>query len=209
MPEHDTTTDANDAAKRRGIALWLWSKSEPAGSVIKTYFRSRGIELATRPRMIRFLPAAPPKYPFCAMIAPFGIPDEPSPGVYVMPPERIQAAHLTYLQPDGSCKAPVDPQRRIIGSAKGSPLALIPPIDGLGLLIGEGIETALSGALPMGLGAWAAGSAGFMPALADAVPDYIECVTIAREKDPAGQRGADEVGRRLEARGIETVMWSV
>ena len=62
---------------------------------------------------------------------------------------------------------------------------------------------------PWGLAAWAAGSAPFMPALADAVPAFIECVTIARERDPAGQRGADELGRRLEARGIETVMWDV
>ena len=45
-----------------------------------------------------------------------------------------------------------------------------------------------------------------MPFLADAVPSFIECVTIAREKDKAGQRGADELGRRLEARGIEVIM---
>ena len=63
------------------------------------------------------LPA--PKHPFPAMIVPFGVPDEPLPGVYAMPAERIQAVHLTYLQPDGSGKAPVDPQRRVIGTAQG------------------------------------------------------------------------------------------
>jgi hypothetical protein len=211
-PKHDAD-EVDDAKRRRGIASWLWSKSEPSGAIVKAYFRSRGIELTARPQAIRFLPATPPKHPFPAMLVPFGLPDEPSPGVYAMPVERIQAVHLTYLRCDGSGKAPVDPQRRIIGSPKGSPLALIPPNDGLGLLIGEGIETALSGYLlaGAGLGCWAAGSAPFLPALADAVPDYIEVVTIARERDKsgAGQRGADELGRRLEARGIETIMAEV
>lgn len=205
-PKRDATDEADDAAKRREVVRWLWSKSEPAGSIVKAYFRSRKIEMEPWPQVIRFLPASPPKHPFPAMIVPFGVPDEPTPGTYVMPPERIQGLHLTYLKPDGSGKAPVDPNRRMIGSPKGSPLALIPPNDGLGLLIGEGIETVISGHMDTGLGAWAAGSAPFLPFLADAVPAFIECVTIAREKDAAGQRGADELGRRLEARGIEVIM---
>ena len=127
-----------------------------------------------------------------------------------MAPERVQAVHLTHLRARWNRQsARPSSSDRPIGTPKGSPLALIPPNGGLGLLIGEGIETALSGAAPMGLGCWAAGSAPFMPPLADAVPDFIECVTIARERDPAGQRGADELSRRLEARGIETVMWDV
>ena len=97
----------------------------------------------------------------------------------------------------------------MIGGIKGSPLALIPPNDGLGLLIGEGIETVISGHLKMGVGAWAAGSAPFLPFLADAVPAFIEVVMIAREKDGAGQRGADELGSRLRARGVEVIMIEV
>ena len=54
-----------------------------------------------------------------------------------------------------------------------------------------------------GWGAWAAGSAGFMPALADAVPDYIESITIWAEKGKAGQEGARELYERLKARGFE------
>jgi len=69
-----------------------------------------------------------------------------------------------------------------------------------------GVETTLSVAIKMGVGAWAAGSAPFMPFLADAVPSFIECVTIAREEDKAGQRGADELGHSLAARGIEAIM---
>src|SRR5208337_2692610 len=50
--------EADDAKKRHEIALWLWRKSEPAGSVVKAYLRSRNIELAEPwPQVIRFLPA--------------------------------------------------------------------------------------------------------------------------------------------------------
>ena len=69
-------------------------------------------------------------FPPCSV--PFGLPDEPAPGLYVMPSERIKGVHLTYLNPDGSGKAPVDPSmRRIRDIVKGSPLALIPPSDSL------------------------------------------------------------------------------
>jgi hypothetical protein len=198
--------DHSKAERDDRVISWLWGKSEPAGAVVKTYFSSRRIELEPWPRTIRFLPASPPKHPYPAMLVPAGMPDEPAPSVYVMPQERIKGVHLTYLKPDGGGKAPVSPSRRMIGNIKGSPLALIPPNDGAGLLIAEGIETALSGHLMTGLGAWAAGSASFLPALADAVPPFIECVMIARERDPAGQRGADDLGQRLEERGIEVIM---
>jgi hypothetical protein len=201
--------EADDAARKQRLAQWLWSKSQPANAIIRTYLRSRGIDLVTQPSAIRFLPANPPKHPYPAMIAPFGLPNEPERGVYVISPDRIQGVHLTHLQCDGSGKAPANPNRRIIGRARGSPLALIPPNDGLGLVIGEGIETTLSGALPNGLGAWAAGSAPFLPFLANAVPAFIETVWIMREQDPAGQHGADELGRRLEARDIEVFMVDV
>jgi hypothetical protein len=192
--------------QREPVLPWLWNRSQPADAIVKTYLYSRGIELDPWPQVIRFLPASPPKHPYHAMMVPFGLPDEPTPGLYAMSPERIKGLHLTYLKADGSGKAPVEPSRRIIGKAKGAPLALISPNDGLGLLIAEGAETALSGAIATGLGAWAASSATLMPSLADAVPDHIEAVWIARERDPAGQRGANELGRRLEKRGIEVIM---
>jgi Toprim domain len=53
------------------------------------------------------------------------------------------------------------------------------------------------------LGAWAAGGATRMPALADAVPDYIDFVTIVADRDPAGIRYANALADRLRKRGIE------
>jgi hypothetical protein len=55
-----------------------------------------------------------------------------------------------------------------------------------------------------GLGAWAAGSASRLPALADAIPSHVESVTIVADADKDGQRGAYGLAERLRARaGIE------
>jgi hypothetical protein len=72
------------------------------------------------------------------------------------------------------------------------------------MCICEGIEDALTAHLATGLGAWAAGAATFMPALADAVPTYIDCVTIYAHGDPAGQHGANGLAERLHQRSFET-----
>ena len=51
---------------------------------------------------------------------------------------------------------------------------MLRPVNDIGgLLIAEGIENALA-CHASGLGLWAAGSAGRLPALADKVPDYVE-----------------------------------
>ncbi len=112
------------------------------------------------------------------MIAAFGLPDEPEPGVLHMPCERIKGVHITLLRSDGSGKADIERQKIMRGPVYGTPIALAPANDELGLLVAEGIEDALSGHEAIGLGAWAAGSAGHLPKLATAVPDYVEYVTI-------------------------------
>ena len=202
--------DADAAAKRQDVALWLHDKRRPGrNSVVEQYLLSRQLALDPFPLQIGYIRATPPKYPHSAMIVPFGLPDEPEPGVYRTPRDRIKGVLLTYLRPDGTGKADVTPAKKMIGRPLGVPLALVPPGNGLGLLIAEGIETALSGHLATGLGCWAAGSAVFLPALADAVPAFVECVTIAVEDDPAGRRGAEELARRLDARRIETLMLEV
>ena len=51
-----------------------------------------------------------------------------------------------------------------------------------------------------GLGAWAAGSAGRMPALADAIPSYVETVAIYGHADKAGQDGVHSLAAALYRR---------
>jgi hypothetical protein len=88
------------------------------------------------------------------------------------------------------------------GSPCGRPLVLAPMNDLLGVVIAEGIEDALSVHQETGLGAWAAGSASFMPALAEFVPKYADCITVIADDDDAGRRGARDLTRRLNHRGL-------
>ena len=65
--------------------------------------------------------------------------------------------------------------------------------------ITEGIEDGLSVHEATGLGAWAAGSASRMPAMAEAVPNYIECVTVIADADEAGTTNAKKLSEALES----------
>jgi hypothetical protein len=116
---------------------------------------------------------------------------------------EVQAVHLTKLAPDGR-KAGTESDKIVVGSPRGAPIVLAPVNDGLGLIIAEGIEDALSVHEATGMGAWAAGSAPLLPYLADVVPSYVECVTCIVDDDKAGRRKSDELAAKLEARGIET-----
>jgi hypothetical protein len=75
--------------------------------------------------------------------------------------------------------------------------------DLLGLAIAEGIEDCLSVHEATGLGAWAAGAASRLPALAAALPSYIECVTVMVDDDPDGRRFAGELTDLVQRRGME------
>jgi hypothetical protein len=200
-----TAPPPDNEGARSAVPALLMGKSRPAPDTpVERYLRSRNIDRC--PESIRYLPASD-RYPWPAMIVAAGVPDEPEPGVYTLPPERLTGVHLTYLARDGSGKAPVNPSRRMLGRIKGSPLALMPPNDGNAIVIAEGIESALAAHIATGLGAWAAASAGFLPALADEVPDFVECVAVFVEDDPAGTRGAEKLLRRISARGVEAIEW--
>jgi hypothetical protein len=200
--ESEPVKGSSEYERRQGEkASWLWSQRRPiAGTVAEAYLRTRGITCPL-PVTLAFLPPYKPEH-HPAMIAGFGIPDEPEPGV-LGAPHDVNSVHLTLLKADGSGKAVIKPNKLIIGRPLGRPIVLAPPNDLLGLAVCEGVEDALSAHEATGLGAWAAGSAGFMSALADNIADYIEAVTIFAHADKAGQDNARELAKRLYRRGIE------
>jgi hypothetical protein len=182
-------------------ALWLWKRRQPvAGTLAEIYLARRGCH-SPAPATLGFLPASG-EYP-ASMIAAFGIPDEPDPGVIAIPEDRVTGIHLTRLLPDGSDRERGDGAKIMLGLSMGSPIVLAPPNDLLGMVITEGIEDALTVHQATGLGAWAAGSAGRMPALADTLPRYIECVTICPHDDKSGRDGALALADALDRRGVE------
>jgi hypothetical protein len=153
------------------------------------------------PNTIAFLPARGEHPP--AMMSAFGFADEREPGVLSIDSDKIVGIHLTKLRSDGAAKAGTEADKLTIGHFVDVPIMLAPVNDGSGLVIAEGIEDALIAHEATGLGAWAAGSAGRLPSLTVAVPDYVECATLMVDADPAGIRGSQALADGLAARGIE------
>lgn len=184
VQEHETERNLHRARH-------LWScRSPAAGTVVETYLAVRGCSFL--PDCIGYL--EPGAYPHGAMIAAFGDTDEP------------RGVHLTFIKSDGSGKADIDRQRIMLGPACSFPIVVAQPNDLLGLTVTEGIEDAISVHAAIGLGAWAAGSASRMAALATRVPGYIETVTIMAHDDQAGQRGAYALADALGSLGVEVLI---
>ena len=191
--------------ERRDKARWLWSRRQPiVGTIAETYLREARRYIGPLPPTLGYLAGRGEHCP--AMIAAYGLADEPEPGTLAIVDDAVRAVHITRLAPDGLDKAGTDADKITIAPPSGLPILLAPANDLLGLAITEGIEDALSVHAATGLGAWAAGSASFMPKLADAVPSYIECVTIYAHNDQSGHHGAIELAAMLVARGIEVLI---
>lgn len=132
------------------------------------------------------------------MIAAFSLVAECEPHKLSVP-KSIAAVHLTELSENGRDKI----GKRMVGPVSGNPICLTPPNDGLGLILAEGIEDALSAHEATGLGAWAAGSAPHLAKLAVTVPQYVECVTVLQDNDDGGARACENLSRGLLRRGFE------
>jgi Toprim domain len=205
-PKKPEVSPAKDrgALDRAAKVRWLWSRRKSiVGSIAESYLRKARGYNGPLPATLAFLPPYKPEH-HPAMIAAFAIPDEPEPGILGQPRD-VDAVHLTLLRPDGSGKADANPNKLFVGSPRGRPIVLAPANDLLGLAIAEGIEDALSIHQATGLGAWAAGSAGAMPALADRMPAYIEAVTIYAHDD-GGKPQALKLADALIKRGIEVLI---
>ena len=189
------------AAKRLSVARWLWSRRQPIhGTIAERYLlEARGYQgpiLWT----LSFLPGSGEHAP--AMIAAFGLADEPEPGSITIADDAVRGVHLTKLAPDGSGKAGSDKDKIIVGKCLGSPIVLAPPNDLIGMAVTEGIENGLSMFAATGLGVWAAGAASRMPTLADTISVYIDYVTVCADDDPTGLENAGELLGRIRARGL-------
>ena len=196
---HIDEFDSRDRARR------LWAKRQPIqGSIAETYLRKRRGYDGPIPATLGFLPALGEFAP--AMIAAFGNAVEIEPGALLIEDQAVTGLHLTRLRADGLSKANCEASKITVGRGNTSPIVLAPPNDLQSLAIAEGIEDALSIHAATGIGAWAAGTANRLPAMAHHVPDYIDCVTIAVDDDDVGEKYATELAEGLTTRGIEVLM---
>jgi Toprim domain len=183
-------------------ARWLWSRRRPiAGSVAETYLREARRYGGPLPATLGYL--APRGKHGPAMVAAFGLACETEAGALAIADDAVRGVHITRLTPDGAEKAGTDADKIMIGRSLGSPIVLAPVNDLLGLVVSEGVEDALSAHEATGLGAWAAGSASRLSAVANVVPHYVECIAVLADGDADGRRHAGALLRRLQGRRFD------
>ena len=108
-----------------------------------------------------------------------------------------QAIHRTFLAGDGSGKAPVDPQKMMLGPCRGGAVRLAPVGDVM--MVGEGIETCLAAMQATGMPAWAALSTSGLLALV--LPDIVRDVIVLADGDDAGEAAAQDAALRWKREG--------
>lgn len=202
--ERPVGNGAGEAADLR-TARFIWSQRRAIdrSTAATNYIRKARAYGGAIPPTIGYL-AARDQYQH-AIICAFGIPDEIEPGVLSMADDAVRGVHLIRLNADGSDRDRDNHCCKItLGRCMGSPIVCAPYSDcSNALVIAEGVEDALSTAAAMGIGAWASGGAARMLALAEAIPDYVDCVTVCTDDDTAGQSNSVKLARRLRERGLE------
>ena len=178
-----------DDARRSEAALAIWQSAKPAqGTPVETYLASRGIYLPP-PDALRF--HAGLKHPsggiWPAMVALVTNGADGTP----------LAIHRTFLARDGGGKAPVDPQKMMLGPCRGGAVRLADPGDVL--MVGEGIETCLAAMQATGHPAWAALSTSGLRALD--LPNDVRDVIVLADGDEAGEAAARDCALRWKREG--------
>jgi hypothetical protein len=187
--------DEADRARRIAEALDIWTDSYPADATtqVPRYLRSRGwagpIPATIRVHGMHGLYGRHPtgeRWP--QMIALIEHVEHGPVGV-----------SRTFLRPDGSAKAAIDPVRLFRGAVRGGAARLAPAAETL--LVGEGIETTLAGIAATGLPGWAALSTSGLVALI--MPPIVRSVIVLADHDisGAGERAAQTAAARWLAEG--------
>jgi putative DNA primase/helicase len=184
QPEPD-----QDDAKRSQTALAIWQFAQPAqGTPVDTYLGTRGIHLPP-PEALRFHGGL--RHPsggiWPAMV---GLVTDGADGTPL-------AIHRTFLTADGVGKAPIEPQKMMLGPCRGGVVRLAHPGDLL--MIGEGIETCLAAMQATGHPVWAALSTSGLRALN--LPNDVRDVIVLADGDEAGGAAARDCTLRWHREG--------
>jgi putative DNA primase/helicase len=183
------TEPDRDDIKRTEAALSIWQASKPAGgTLIETYLGSRGLRLTATPtlRLHPYLKhPSGDSWPAMIALVTRGADDTPL------------AIHRTFLARNGTGKAPVDPQKMMLGPCRGGAVRLAEPGDVL--MIGEGIETCLAAMQETGHPAWAALSTSGLRALD--LPKAVRDVIVLADGDDPGESAARDCALRWKRDG--------
>ena len=169
----------------------LWAQAAPVqGTRAGIYLRTRGILTKSVSSALRFLPDAT------------SLDDQRRRPALVAAITNhqgdLQGVQITLLTPCGRKKAATETPRRIIGKLSGGAVRLG---DGEGVLIvGEGVETALSASGALKAPAWSALTAGNLARFDP--PNWVRRLIIAADRGPAGEAAAELLANRMAERGL-------
>ena len=174
---------------RTEYALRIWRAAVPASNTLaESYLQSRGLHLPCA-SALRFHGGL--KHPtggtWPALVA----------LVSRGPDDAPLAIHRTFLAREGFGKAPVDPQKMMLGPCRCGAVRLAAHSDLL--MVGEGIETCLTAMQATGNPAWAALSTSGLRAL-DLPGDVREVIVLADGDDP-GEAAARACALRWQREG--------
>jgi hypothetical protein len=179
---------AIDDQKRTNYALSVWDSSVTAqGTLVESYLASRGLGMPQTNVLRHQRLNHPTGGIWSVMVALVTRGEDNSPiGI-----------HRTYLSVDGASKAPVNPQKMMLGRCSGGAVRLAEPTDVL--MIGEGIETCLAAMQATGLPAWAALSTSGLKSLG--LPDTVRDIILLADGDDAGEAAAQTCAKRWIKQG--------
>ena len=173
-----------EAAKKSGQAEAVWREAVPIGGTLaEAYLLGRGITCAL-PETLRFHAA-------CWHASGHRLPGM----VARVEGCDLSAVHITYLRPDGSGKAEVDPPKAMLGGVNGGAVRLTQAKGPL--VVAEGIETALSlacGLLGGPAAIWAALCTSGLRSLR--LPASPGALVIALDGDEPGRAAARNLAER-------------
>jgi hypothetical protein len=188
-PRTATASQPRDDARRSTAALAIWQSATPAGgSLIESYLASRGLHLPPPPTLRFHIGLKHPTgglWPAMVALVTNGADGTPL------------AIHRTFLARGGVGKAPVDPQKMMLGPCRGGAVRLAEPGDVL--MVGEGIETCLAAMQATGNPAWAALSTSGLRTL-DLPKDECDVIVLA-DGDDAGDAAARDCAWRWKRQG--------
>lgn len=178
-----------DKKQRTVAALKVWSASgATAETLAEAYLRSRKIDLPP-PARLKFHPhlkhRAGGVWPAMIALVTRGSDDCPI------------GIHRTYIARDGMGKAPIQPNKMMLGPCRGGAVRLGPL--SMPLLVGEGVETCLSAMQATGHTAWAALSTSGLKTLE--LPGDVRDIIILADGDAPGEAAARSAASRWTSQG--------
>lgn len=184
VPDRDERRKAKPRRSPGEQAREMWNRSGPAATpsgmttIVADYLRSRGITIPVPP-VLRFLHQCRHR---SGAVAPAMI------ALVEHTEHGPVAIHRSWLRPDGTGKADLDPNKMSLGPITGGAIRLAPIGPDGDLAVAEGIESALSFMQLTGGPTWAAISAGGIERLM--LPPEARKIVIAADPDERGMRAA-------------------